>query len=273
MQAKLLILPLAVIFTALCPAGFAQDFAPASLAGKSAVVVISSGSGDFPSVGGYRIAFGATNGRYVIAGLSSNVSASSGGFTYTKTGANTARLTTTEAPSASPVTETLVFSSPTSATYALSATSGAQAGTFVLENVTSMAPAGSCLINMSVRANVAAGGQVIPGIVVDSPCRLLIRVAGPALAAFGVEGTLPNPKVSLLVGNTVLLTNDNWASSISNYDTVRDAAVKSGAFPFSFGSRDAAFVAELTPGNYTCLITGDPGTSGEVLLEVYRVPQ
>jgi hypothetical protein len=125
---------------------------------------------------------------------------------------------------------------------------------------------------MSVRAQVLGPSPVISGLVVDSPCRVLVRVAGPALTAFGVSGTLANPRLSLMAGNTAIVTNDDWSSSISSYDAVREAGTKAGAFPFLFGSKDAGFVVDLTAGNYSCIISGDPGTTGEVLLEVYRVP-
>ena len=71
----------------------------------------------------------------------------------------------------------------------------------------------------------------------------------------------------------VITAIDDWSSTVSGYDSVHEAELKTGAFPFVFGSRDAAIVLDLNAGNYTCIITGDPGTSGEVLVEVYRVPR
>ena len=49
------------------------------------------------------------------------------------------------------------------------------------------------LVNMSIRV-VTNGSPIIPGIVVDTPLKALIRVAGPSLGQFGVQGTLSNPK-------------------------------------------------------------------------------
>jgi hypothetical protein len=250
----------------------AQDAAPSSLAGKTAVVVISTGNGSFASVGGYRVSFAAVGPDYAISPLSTTVSPSRGTYSYVKTGAGAGRVRLNEAGAGSSSVQSLVFSSPTSATYSISSSAGEQTGTFVLEDIPSMNPSRVCFANMSVRAQVLAGAQVIPGLVVDSPCRVLIRVVGPSLAEFGVSGVLPNPRFSLMVGDRVVLANDDWSSTISNYDAVRVASDKAGAFPIRFGSRDAAIVADLSAGSYTCVITGEPGTSGEVLLEVYRVP-
>src|SRR3989442_897657 len=72
------------------------------------------------------------------------------------------------------------------------------------------------LVNLSARANVGTGTNVvIPGITVrgDKPKTLLIRAAGPALAAapFNLGGTLANPTLTVFTaaGDKVLV-NDNW---------------------------------------------------------------
>lgn len=262
----------ALAAAAMAPLLSAQDNAPASLAGKSAVVVISNGSGDFASVGGYRISFSPTSPSYAVVPLSKTVSASGGAYSYDKTAPTTGRLTLTDTASGAVVTETLSFTSCTSAVYSIAAPAGSQSGTFVMEDVT--APCIRVgLINLSARTHVADRSPVIPGLVLDSAARVLIRAAGPALAEFGVTAPLPNPKLSLMLGDRAIVTNDDWTSTISNYDAVCEAAKSAGAFPFRFGSRDAALVADLAAGCYTCLITGAPGTSGEVLLEIYRVPR
>lgn len=248
----------------------AQATAPATLARTSAVVVIASGTGSLPSVGGFRITFAPSGSGYAIAPLSSGVTSSSGTYSYTKTSAPAGRMTLMD--SAGPGSEwSLVFQSASTAAYTLTSSAGAQSGILVFENPPPLAGRG--VVNMSVRAQVPPGGQIIPGLVIDTPTRVLLRVAGPALTAFGVTGTLPNPRLTLMAGNVALVSNDDWSSSASNFDSVREAATRSGAFAFAFGSRDAALVVDLSAGNYTCLVTGESGTTGEVLLEVYRVPQ
>jgi hypothetical protein len=124
------------------------------------------------------------------------------------------------------------------------------------------------LVNMSIRV-VTAGNPIIPGIVIDTPLKALIRVAGPALSQFGVQGVLGNPKVTVYAAGRIIGENDDWGT---NEAAVTAAATKTGAFPFPRGSRDAALIVDLPVGAYTCVVTGDPGSTGEVLLEVYRVP-
>src|SRR5262249_35780033 len=69
------------------------------------------------------------------------------------------------------------------------------------------------LINLSTRGNVGAGAnQMIAGFVIEGQKNILIRAAGPALAAFGVGGTLADPIFQ--VGSTSppgfdVRTNDN----------------------------------------------------------------
>jgi hypothetical protein len=250
-----------------------QGISPASVSGITVLIIITNGTGYFASSGAMRITLDRTGTIYVGTPLTPTVAATAGTYTWEKTGPSTARMTMTELGSRTPITYSLAFTTQTSANYGFSNSFGASSGLIVLENGSlTPTPGGAGLANMSVRATVPQGGQIIPGIVIDAPTRVLVRVAGPALAAFGVSGTLPNPKVALMSGSTTLASNDDWSSTTSNQMTAQDAATKTGAFGFSPGSRDAALVMDLNIGAYTCMITGDPGTSGEVLLEVYRIP-
>ena len=94
--------------------------------------------------------------------------------------------------------------------------------------------------------------------------RLVIRAVGPGLGAFGVTGTMSDPKIELYSGQTKVGENDNWdASTLAAQQTV-------GAFALTSGSRDAVLVTTLNPGGYTVQITG--GTTGVVLVEAYEAP-
>jgi PKD repeat protein len=94
--------------------------------------------------------------------------------------------------------------------------------------------------------------------------RVVIRAVGPGLAAFGVTGVMPDPKLELYSGQTKLDENDNWnASSLAAQQSV-------GAFALTAGSRDAVLIATLNPGAYTVQVTG--GTTGVVLVEAYEAP-
>lgn len=127
----------------------------------------------------------------------------------------------------------------------------------------------SRLSNLSTRANAGSGNSVVTAGFVIGPGagkRVLIRAAGPALAAFGLTGVLADPVLTLYnSANAVVATNDNWNSA--------DAAViaGAGAFAFASGSADAAIVTTLAPGSYTAQVTGAGGTTGLALVEVYEI--
>jgi peroxiredoxin len=134
----------------------------------------------------------------------------------------------------------------------------------------------SGLVNLSARASVGTGANVvIPGITVrgDQPKTLLIRAAGPALAALGVPGALANPTVSVFTaaGDRVLV-NDNWGE-VPDVPALRAAAVAQGAFALPEGSRDAAMLVTLAPGGYTVQVGGvgtGAAAQGVAIVEVYE---
>ena len=124
--------------------------------------------------------------------------------------------------------------------------------------------------NISTRGFVSpqAGQELIGGFVITGvhPQTVLIRVAGPGLAKFGVPGTLADPIVELYSGNTKIAENDNWAPG-----QAAAVATRVGAFGLDSGSTDAVIVTNLSPGAYTVHAKGKNGTSGSVILEVYEV--
>jgi hypothetical protein len=94
--------------------------------------------------------------------------------------------------------------------------------------------------------------------------RLVIRAIGPGLGAFGLTGTMADPKLELYQGQAKVGENDNWeASTLAAQQAV-------GAFGLTASSRDAVLVSSLSPGSYTVQVTG--GTTGVVLVEVYEAP-
>ena len=131
------------------------------------------------------------------------------------------------------------------------------------------------MINLSTRATVASGtGVTIAGFVVagDAPKQILLRGIGPALAGFGVDGTLADPSIALLDARGALLaTNDNWSDNADAPEIAR-ASASVGAFALATGSKDAALLATLSPGAYTATLTGAAASSGVALIEVYEVP-
>ncbi|MEO6246293.1 MAG: immunoglobulin domain-containing protein [Opitutaceae bacterium] len=126
------------------------------------------------------------------------------------------------------------------------------------------------MINVSARNIVGTGDNIlIAGFNVagTGTKQLLIRAVGPKLAAFGVPGTLVDPKLELYSGAGVKIAeNDNWLASLApSFDAV-------GAFQLDVGSRDAALLATLAPGSYTVQVSGVANGTGEALVEVYEVP-
>jgi uncharacterized protein (DUF1800 family) len=137
---------------------------------------------------------------------------------------------------------------------------------------------GGKLINTSTRLQVGGGPTPIIGFVVAPGAgtrRLLIRASGPALAAFGLtSGTLADPALSLTTSTgTVVAVNDNWSTPITNpaadAGVIASAFSVAGAFAFPAGSKDAALLADLTPGNYGIQVSGVGGSTGVALVEVY----
>ena len=129
------------------------------------------------------------------------------------------------------------------------------------------------LINISTRATVSSGsGTLIAGLVIapgDGTRRLLVRAAGPGLALFGVGDANPNPAFVVLDGQgRQVAANDDWGTVNINGSLV-NAFREAGAFAFSDGSRDAALVADFSPGNYTIQVSGAAG--GVALVEVYDI--
>jgi hypothetical protein len=137
----------------------------------------------------------------------------------------------------------------------------------------------SGLVNLSARASVGTGANaVIPGITVrgDKAKTLLIRAAGPALAAFGVAGTLANPVVAVFnAAGEKILVNDNWGD-VPDTVALRAATTAQGAFALPDGSRDAAMLVSVPPGSYTVQVTGaGTGTAaqGVAIVEVYEADE
>lgn len=133
------------------------------------------------------------------------------------------------------------------------------------------APHNPRIINLSTRADLGAGNAtLVAGFVIGGtqPRRILLRAIGPGLAAFGVEGALADPSLALFRNQTPLDANDDWESSRSP-GALAATAARVGAFELAAGSRDAALLVTLPPGNYTVVVSAADGGTGIVLVEVY----
>ncbi len=129
------------------------------------------------------------------------------------------------------------------------------------------------LINLSVRANVGTGANVlIAGFVSGGSGTfgtqsVLIRGIGPALAAFGVSNALADPQLTLFQGEAEMSSDAGWAGNTR----VAQANEAVGAFVLSDpDSADSAiFESSLAKNSYTAQVAGKSGDSGVGLVEVY----
>jgi hypothetical protein len=131
------------------------------------------------------------------------------------------------------------------------------------------------LLSISARANVGTGANVlIAGFVVEGglPAKVLLRGIGPSLglAPFNLTGFLTQPQILLYNSSGVELGgSQGWGGS----PTLAALFTQVGAFALPANSADAAIVTIIPPGSYTVELSGQNGTTGVGLLEVYLVPQ
>jgi hypothetical protein len=153
-------------------------------------------------------------------------------------------------------------------------TDNAAAGVALIEvyDTTAASGGGTKLISVSTRGSVGRGADaLIVGLVVNGQAakRVLIRGIGPALAAFGVSGTLSDPILRLYNKDGGLVAeNDNWFDR----PDIASATTQVQAFPLALGSKDAVLLLYLAPGNYTAQVSGVGDTTGVALVEAYEVP-
>ncbi len=126
------------------------------------------------------------------------------------------------------------------------------------------------LVNISSRGRCGDGSEVmIAGFVLRGPGvrTVLVRVVGPTLTSLDVADALKDPKLELYRGSEKVLQSDDWGYE-TGAEHVRAAAERVGAFPLAQTTKDAAFVAQVTEGSYTAIVTHS-GTPGVALIEVY----
>jgi hypothetical protein len=148
------------------------------------------------------------------------------------------------------------------------------------------------LINISTRGrvdtndNVMIGGFIIDG---SSPKTVLLRARGPSMsgAPFFVSGTLANPSIRLLSGQTAIAQNDDWQTSdplcgsmgficggaseitVTGLDPCVANPGQTTA-PVGCG-QESAILITLPPGGYTAIVSGLGGGTGVGLIEVFEI--
>ena len=123
------------------------------------------------------------------------------------------------------------------------------------------------VVNISTRGfvlteeNVMIGGLIITG---NDPSQLVLRGLGPSLSTFGVPDVLANPVLELHNGNGVVIqTNNDWR------DTQELALQNTGLAPTD--NLESAILISVPPGNYTAILKGADGGTGNGLVEVYKI--
>jgi hypothetical protein len=155
-------------------------------------------------------------------------------------------------------------------------TAGAAVG--VTTGITDAAPTASQLTNISTRALVQTGDNVIiGGFIVEGtgPKKLILRAIGPELIPYGVPNVLENPTLELHDSTGALIaSNDNWQHTIIGGIITADQVVEiqnSGHAPTI--ATESAIIANLPPGNYTAIVRGVNNTMGVALVEAYDLSE
>ena len=130
------------------------------------------------------------------------------------------------------------------------------------------------LVNISTLARInGPTNAIVSGFVISGTRSrtVLVRAAGPTLAAFGVDDALKNPVLSVYQGDRLVATNNAWARDAQvTAAEIADAFDRAGAFRYvDEASRDSAVLLTLAPGAYTAEVKSGDGAIGAALLEVY----
>lgn len=140
-------------------------------------------------------------------------------------------------------------------------------------NSTPLAPAAR-IVNLSVSTLVGGGGlEVVTGVVVadTNAKRYLVRAVGPGLAAFGAEGFLPDPELSIVSGGGMeLARNSGWQDG-PDAALIPELSRAVGAFQLAPGSRDAALVSRMPAGSFSIHATSATDQIGGGLMELYEL--
>jgi hypothetical protein len=178
--------------------------------------------------------------------------------------ANSQEIVDSGVPPSDPSEAALLLSlAPGSYTAVLSG-AGQTAGTAVVEVYDLDSSADSQLANISTRAAVQTGDNVLIGgliVIGQSTADVIVRAIGPSLP---VAGAMANPTLELRDANGgVLAFNDDWRSAQQN------AIIDTGIPPTL--DAESAIVTSFSPGSYTAIVRGANGTSGVAVVEVYQL--
>ena len=170
----------------------------------------------------------------------------------------------------------MVVTAPTGNSTAQVAGVGGTAGIGLVEfyDADTVSSPSARLINLSARANVGTGNNVLIGgfaIGGNTADTVLIRAVGPGLADTvpSLAGsTLSQPILTLFSGGNPIFSNTGWGGD----PTIASTFTTVGAFSLNPAHADSALLVTLPPGNYTAQVSGLNGGTGIALVEIYEVP-
>ena len=117
--------------------------------------------------------------------------------------------------------------------------------------------------NISTRLKVGTGDNaLIGGFIVTgtSSKRIMVRAVGPSVPLAGV---LPNPRIELYNGaGQLIASNNNWKEAPNKTEIIDSSIAPSHDL-------EAAILTRVTPGHYTAVVSGEDGSTGIALVEVY----
>lgn len=124
-------------------------------------------------------------------------------------------------------------------------------------------PGPAQLLNISTRLNVQTGENVsIAGFIItgNATKKVMIRGLGPSLP--NLTPILANPALELHAADgSLIASNNNWKDT-------QQAAIEDTTIPPG-DDLESAIIANLAPANYTAILSGQNGTSGLGLVEIY----
>lgn len=212
-----------------------------------------------------------------------------GNYTFAVTATGTEPFTYSWGFRAVGANTTSSFHLATGPSYTIGSVQTSDAGTYTVTVINALAQATSTsatltvtpvntspdtiLANLSTLGTVGADDskQLIAGIVIGGSTskNILLRAVGPALADFGVPGTLAAPQIKLVNGAGVTVAQAAAWGASPDAAKFPAAFARLGAFQYKAGSADSAILATLPPGSYTALVSGVGGATGAALVEAY----
>jgi hypothetical protein len=127
----------------------------------------------------------------------------------------------------------------------------------------------SMLANISGRGYVSTGSNVlISGFIIGdvASSTVIVRALGPSLASFGVSDPLSDPVLQIYDAHgSLIASNDNWQDNDNNA-TLLLRNLLAPPNPLESG-----LVLHLPAGEYTAVVSGANGATGNALVEVYQL--